>query len=228
MKNYKHKKVIKVNRYYLLAITFLVINFTPQALADVAGGKALFEKQGCGDCHYTQGPAREKTIEDQLAKKGPELWYAGSKFNQPWLNAWLTQPTNIRLLKYNSLVDKNPGDHPVLSADDASQVADFLMSLTTDVVKAGVIKPRSHPRGKLIFKKKMPCAGCHQYVDRKKVLGGLSGPSLVGAGERLNPDWIYAYLAQPKVFKPVRMMPIFKGLLSPKDMKFVSAYVASF
>jgi cytochrome c2 len=91
-----------------------------------------------------------------------------------------------------------------------------------------LIKPKSHPKGKLIFKKKMPCAGCHQYVDRKKILGGLSGPSLVGAAQRLNPDWIYAYLTQPKVFKPVRMMPVFAGLLSPKDMEFVSAYVATF
>lgn len=212
----------------LLAITFLVVNVPPSVLADVAGGKALFEKQGCGNCHYTQGPAREKTIEDQLAKKGPELWYAGSKFNQPWLTAWLAEPKPIRLLKYNSLADKNPDNHPVLSLSDAAQMSDFLMSLTTDVVKTGVIKPRSHPKGKLIFKKKMPCAGCHQYVDRKKILGGLSGPSLVGAGERLNPDWIYAYLANPKFFKPVRMMPIFAGILSPKDMEFVSAYVASF
>ena len=212
----------------MLAAISLVAIQASMTLADAAGGKAAFEKQGCVDCHYTQGPAREKTIEDQLAKKGPELWYAGSKFNRPWLEAWLSSPKPIRLLKYNSLVDKNPGNHPVLSSGDATLVSDFLMSLTSDVIEAGLIKPKSHPKGRLIFKKKMPCAGCHQYVDRKKVLGGLSGPSLVGAGARLNADWIYAYLAHPKIFKPVKMMPVFKGILSPKDMEFVSAYVASF
>jgi mono/diheme cytochrome c family protein len=217
-----------VKKHTLLVGIFWFATQASYIFADVAGGEAAFKQQGCGDCHYTQGPAREKTIEDQLAKKGPELWYAGSKFNQPWLTAWLAQPTNIRLLKYNSLDEKNPGGHAALSEADAAQVSEFLMSLTSDAVEVGVIKPKSHPKGKLIFKKKMPCAGCHQYEDRKKVLGGLSGPSLVGAGERLNPDWIYAYLANPKVFKPVRMMPVFEGILSPKDMQFVSSFVATF
>ena len=207
---------------------FLVTLVSQFVLADAAGGKSAFDGQGCGNCHYTEGPAREKTIEDQLAKKGPELWYAGSKFQRPWLEAWLVDPKPIRLLKYNTLEDKNPGGHASLSAADAKNVADFLMSLTSDVVEAGVIKPRAHPKGMLIFKKKLPCMGCHLFEERKKVQGGLSGPSLVGAGERLNPDWIYSYLKNPKVFKPVRMMPMFQGLMSPKDMQFVSSYVASF
>ncbi len=74
----------------------------------------------------------------------------------------------------------------------------------------------------------MPCGGCHQYTSRKKVKGGMTGPTLIGAKKRLNPDWIYAYLKNPKVFKPVKMMPVFSGILSDKDMKSVSAYVANF
>ncbi len=50
----------------------------------------------------------------------------------------------------------------------------------------------------------------------------------MGAGKRLNPDWIYAYLKNTEAFKPVRMMPTFAGLLSDKDMQAVSAYVANF
>ncbi len=211
----------------ILTVCFLAVHAT-LVMADPAAGKAVFDKAGCSDCHYTEGPAREKTIEDQLAKKGPELWYAGSKFQRPWLETWLSDPKNIRLLKFNTLDDENPGGHAALSAADATPVADFLMSLTSAEVESGVIKPKSHPKGKLLFKKKMPCSGCHQYVDRKKVLGGLSGPSLVGAGERLNPDWILAYLKNPTVFKPVRAMPVFAGIMSPKDMEFVSSYVATF
>jgi cytochrome c2 len=221
-------KVSEMKKSVLVIVSFIAFIVSPCVLADVTAGKAAFDSAGCGDCHYTEGPAREKTIEDQLTKKGPELWYAGSKFNRPWLEGWLSAPKIIRLLKYNSLDAGNPGGHAALSVSDATQVADFLMSLTSDVVEAGVIKPKAHPKGKLIFKKKMPCSGCHQYEDRRKVLGGKSGPSLVGAGERLNPDWIYAYLKNPKVFKPIRMMPIFEGLLNPKDMQFVSAYVATF
>ncbi len=66
------------------------------AWADAAAGKGAFEAKGCSGCHYTEGPAKEKTIDDQLAKKGPELWYAGSKFQKYWLSAWLVDTKLIR------------------------------------------------------------------------------------------------------------------------------------
>jgi len=204
----------------------LAILTTASGKANAAGEQA-FVANKCGECHLTQGPAPEKTIADQLAKKGPELWYAGSKFQQPWLQNWLQDPKPIRPLKYNSLSEENPGDHPSLAAGDAESITQYLMSLTSADVEAGVIKPKKNPKGKLIFVKKMPCSGCHQFPG-KKFKGGRSGPSLNGAGERLNPDWIYAYLKKTRVFKPVRMMPIFDGILRDKDMKSVAAYVASF
>ena len=196
--------------------------------ADPAAGEQAFTANKCNDCHYTRGPATEKTIADQLAKKGPELWYAGSKFQKAWLTKWLQDPKPIRPLKYNSLTEDNPGDHPKLSGADAGNVTEFLMTLTSDKVEAGVIKPKKNPKGRLIFVKKMPCSGCHQFPTKKKFKGGRSAPSLVGAGERLNPDWIYAYLKDTETFKPVRMMPVFAGILKDKDMKAVSAYVANF
>jgi mono/diheme cytochrome c family protein len=212
-----------------LGMALLVAVSTP-GRADPAAGQKVFTDKGCADCHYTEGPAREKTIEDQLAKKGPELWYAGSKFQEPWLKGWLADPQPIRAMAFNSLTEKNPGDHPKLGGDEAGQVSEFLMSLTSDAVEAGTVKvKKKNVKGRQIFTKKMPCSGCHQYPGRKgKVSGGLMGPTLVGAGVRLNPDWILAYLQKPEVFKPVKMMPVFVGILSDKDMKNVTAHVATF
>ena len=203
---------------------FLMVATTVAA----ADGESIFNASGCNGCHYTAGPAREKSIADQLAKKGPELWYAGSKFQSAWLQQWLQDPTVIRPLAYNSLTEKNPGNHSALADADAAAVTEFLMSLTSSEVETGAIKPRNHPKGRLIFRKKMPCSGCHQFPDRGKVLGGMTGPSLVGAGTRLNPDWIYAYLQKSGVFKPVKDMPVFAGILSDNDLVAVSAYIATF
>ena len=212
----------------LLATAALALAAMP-GRADPAAGTKVFAAKGCNDCHYTKGPAKEKTIADQLAKKGPELWYAGSKFQKKWLGAWLKDPKPIRYLKYNSLTEKNPGDHPKLGGGDAANVTDFLMTLTSKAVKAGKVKPKKNPKGRLIFTKKMPCSGCHGYPARKgKYAGGRSGPTLVGAGKRLNPDWIFAYLKNPLVFKPVKAMPTFSGLLREKDMLNVARHVASF
>ena len=211
-----------------LATAALLLAATP-GRADPAAGAKVFTAKKCNECHYTKGPAREKTIADQEAKKGPELWYAGSKFQKKWLGAWLKDPKVIRSLKYNSLTEKNAGDHPKLAGGDAANVTDFLMSLTSKEVKAGKVKPKKNPKGRLVFTKKMPCSGCHQYPARKgKYGGGLSGPTLVGASKRLNPDWILAYLKNPSVFKPVKAMPTFAGLMRAKDMLNVARHVASF
>lgn len=209
-----------------LAAAMLLVASAGQA--DPAAGEKLFTGKNCNGCHYTQGPAQEKTIDDQLAKKGPELWYAGSKFQKAWLKGWLADPKPIRPLKYNSLTEKNPGNHPKLSAADAGAVTDYLMTLTTPEVKKGAAGKGKKLKGKLVFMKKMPCKGCHQYPKRKKVLGGLSGPSLVGASKRLNPDWIYAYMMKPKVFKPVKMMPVFTGILNEVDVKNVTTFIGKF
>ena len=192
-----------------------------------AGGDVIFKKN-CTSCHYTDGPAKEKTIADQLAKKGPELWYAGSKFQKPWLLAWLQKPIPIRPMKYNSLTEKNTGNHPKLSAGDAAKVTDFLMALTSSEVKTGMLKAKASSLGRRNFIKDMRCGGCHEFPMRGAVHGGKSGPSLIGASQRLNPDWIYAYMANIKVFKPVRDMPDFSGAFNTKELQNVSAYIATF
>lgn len=207
----------------LAASSLVVAPMSVQA----AGGDALFKKN-CANCHYTDGPAKEKTIADQMAKKGPELWYAGSKFQKAWLTDWLQNPKPIRPLKYNSISAKNAGDHPKSSAADAGALTEYLMGLTVAEVKAGSLKPNPSVQGRTIFTKKMPCGGCHTYSVKGETQGGLSGPSLVGSSKRLNPDWILAYLANTKYFKPVRDMPDFAGILNPKDMENVAAYVATF
>lgn len=211
-------------------LTTAVIGFgVENSHADAAKGKGVFESKKCGgDCHVTQGPAAEKTFADQLKKKGPELWYAGNKFKKEWLEKWLQNPEIIRPLEYNSIEKKNAGNHPKLSKDDADAVTDYLVTLTSKDIEAGVIQAKSNPQGKLAFEKKQACQACHQIEKTGKVIGGLVAPTLVKAGERLQGDWIYAYLKKPKVFKPVKRMPVYEGYLSDVDMKNVAAHVASF
>lgn len=211
-------------------LTSAIIGFgVESSRADAAKGKGIFESKKCGgECHATQGPATEKTFADQLKKKGPELWYAGSKLKKEWMEKWLQNPEPIRPLEYNSIEKKNPGNHPKLSKDDADAVTEYLMTLKSSDVETGVIQAKSNPQGKLAFEKKQACQGCHQIEKTGKVIGGMVAPTLVKAGERLQGDWIYAYLKKPKVFKPVKRMPIYEGYLSDMDMKNIAAHVASF
>jgi len=195
--------------------------------AGVAEGKQVFSAKNCGSCHQTEGPAREKTIEDQLAKKGPELWYAGNKFHKAFLQKWLADPKPIRGMEYYSLTKKNAGNHPKLAKGEADNVTEYLMTLVSPDFKAAGIKPKNAPQGRLLFEKKQGCYGCHEVKKGAKVMGGLTGPTMVGISERVQPDWIYAYLSNPKVFKPVKDMPTYAGILSDSEIKMLAAFVSS-
>lgn len=209
-------------------VTGGMLVFSGQSNAGVAEGKKVFESNNCNGCHQTDGPSREKTIADQMAKKGPELWYVGSKLQKAFLEKWLKDPKPIRPMEYYSLTKKNAGNHPKLSGKDVADATDYLMSLKSADVKEGMIKPKASPQGRLIFEKKQGCYGCHENKKGGNVVGGVTGPSLVGAGERLQPDWIYAYFVKPQVFKPVKDMPVYVGVLSDSEMKMLAEYVSSF
>ena len=101
------------------------------------------------------------------------------------------------------------------------------MGLKTPEVKPGSAIARESVKGRVIFEKKLGCYGCHQITKGDYAVGGLSGPTLVGTGKRLNPEWVYAYLINPKYFGGVTRMPVFAGTLGNEEMKILAAYVST-
>ncbi len=208
-----------------LVLTFLFFTATP-AGAGADGGKAIFTAK-CASCHSITKPATRPTIEERLDEKGPALWYAGSKYKEGFIEGWLQNPTPIRGMEYNSLTEKAKGRHMALNSAEAGEVAAFLQGLTSpDVVEAD-IKPKATVRGRFIFQKKFGCYGCHTIRRGSKVVGGLTGPTLTGTANRLNPDWVYSYLKNPQTFTPVSPMPNYSGLLSEVKLKALCAYVSA-
>ena len=208
------------------ATLFLVLSFAHSSLAQVTEGQVIFTQSNCVSCHQVRGPATEETIKEVYEKKGPELWYAGSKFAPGFLEEWLARPKPIRPMAYYSLTEENKGDHPVLSKEEAFKVSAYLMTLKSPEVKPTGLVPGRNIKGKKVFGKEFSCYGCHRIRARSGIIGGLSGPELVGIPSRLNPDWVYAYLTKPKVFKPVKSMPVYSGLVSPEKMRHLAEYVS--
>ncbi|GMR04442.1 MAG: hypothetical protein BMS9Abin23_0340 [Thermodesulfobacteriota bacterium] len=208
---------------FLLAGFF---SFPGLAGASPVAGKKIFFARGCAGCHNVKGLPAGETIKTFSRRKGPELWYSGSKFRDGFIERWLKDPRPLRPLKYNSLKEKNRAGHVRLSAGEAREVAGYLMSLKSTGVKAAGIRPGVDVNGRIVFIKKFACYSCHRVRVRGKAVGGVSGPDLIGVDERLNPDWIFAFLADPRAFRPVSRMPVYKGLMSEKDLRALSSYVA--
>jgi cytochrome c1 len=195
--------------------------FPPESRAIALDGRELVSER-CASCHNLSGPA-PSTFEDVLNRKAPDLFYAGSKFNRPWLVKWLQNPTVIRsagVMFLNHVVNEDRRDRikdgsvkpcPAnLSAEEAEAVSDYLMALKDPIMKTGVVdtqKKLSKPKAFRLFAKQLPCVGCHRIRVGKREIGGISGPDLTYAGARLSPDWIYARIENPQYWDPKTWMP---------------------
>lgn len=204
-------------------------------LADSGAGKVVFDARRCASCHAISGPVTAVPVEERPSLKGPPIWFAGSKFQPEWLAAWLQQPLPIRRVNFGSL-DEVSDRHPVLSAADAEQVGAYLSSLIDPETPTGLISKEKLPRRKMfrgekLFIKKQVCFGCHQYPSRMGDIGGFTGPTMVGAGKRLQGDWVYAFLQDPLHFYPNGRMPVYgEKAYDPytdEELRLLSQYLSN-
>jgi mono/diheme cytochrome c family protein len=190
----------------------------------------------CASCHALTKP-ENPTVDRLWSRKGPDLWYAGDKFNRDWLVGWLQNPTPIRpggVMWFKHAKPGEPRDtldtasvekHPAVDAATAAKLADALLQLKGDgLVTPGEFKPAetNMMMGQMSFTKLRGCSSCHQYKPGE---GGLSGPELYDAGKRLKPDYVLAYTKDPQRFDRFIWMP--RLALSDQDLQRLTGYVAS-
>jgi len=205
------------------------------AAVDAQGASSDLTTQ-CAACHALSKPANP-TVDHLWTRKGPDLWYAGDKFNRDWLVGWLQNPTTIRpggVLWFKHAKAGDPRDtidtaavekHPKVDAATAERLADALLLLKSDgLAPAGGYKPEAAnmTMGKLAFSKLRGCVACHQDAQGQ---GGLSGPELYDAGKRLRPDYVIAYTKNPQQFDPHVWMPT--QTLSDPDLQRLTGYIVS-
>lgn len=220
----------------IVGLAFLV---SVSGVASALDGKAIVADR-CGSCHDLRGPA-PATFGELRKRKAPDLFYAGSKFKRSWLVGWLRNPTPIRpsgVMFLDHIVveegkDKIAADtlktcQANLGREEAEAAADHLMTLVDGSMKTGVIDPVkkfSKSKGRRLFTKQLPCIACHIAKFGKRTMGGISGPDLTEAGKRLNPDWVYARIADPLYWDPMTWMP--KIEMSHKKRELLTLLIGS-
>ena len=218
-------------------IVGLIVGFLAAAPSWAASGEAILQER-CAQCHDLTGPA-PTTLEGLWARKGPDLFYAGVKYKPEWMERWLQNPTRIRPagMFYGNHVRTGPDgqdvidtaslvEHPRLSAAEAKAVTRALMAKKDALapVEKGAYQPGriSLRMGELMFDKFKGCLACHQIEPD---YGGLSGPEVYTVTERLQEDFLVAYLRDPHAFDPKIFMPNKK--LKERDIqKFIHYFRA--
>lgn len=176
-------------------------------------------QKDCASCHNISGPVAQ-TLKEALAKKGPDLSYAGNKYRQEWIAVWLQKPVRIRPagMYYGNHIKPGPKgdeidpatlkDHVALSRDDATAVAAELMKLRPhdDLIAKEKIEPGtiSKQMGEMNFDKFWGCMACHLIEPG---YGGLSGPEVYTAAKRLQPEFMASFIRNPQAWEPKIWMP---------------------
>lgn len=189
----------------------------PVAPTDMAQvGAKLYAELRCGLCH-------------EVAANGinipPSLANAGDKFQTAWLEAYLKAPYRRRW--------ESAGVRPalrmpnfLLSENEVQALAAYLSTQrdSTPIKKASFeFRKNDSTRvaeGKQIFQE-YACYGCHQVNGK----GGEVGPDLRGVGNRLQPEYLTAFLQNPQAFIPGSSMKI-SGLWE-EEVQALVAYLMS-
>lgn len=180
---------------------------------------AMILKKNCESCHNLSGPAPQ-TLKEIWSLKGPNLAYAGNKYRKEWLANWLQKPTHIRPAgefyanhiktgdKHDVVDPATISEHMALPKSDAVAVASELMKLKQhdDLIAKEKIVPGkgSKMMDEMMFDKFLGCLACHQIEPD---YGGLSGPEVYTAAERLQPEFIASFIRNPQAWEPKTWMP---------------------
>lgn len=220
-------------------IVLVTLLFILSGVSSGAEVPALLSQKGCPDCHDLSGPPAA-TIAEVLKRKAPDLFYAGSKFRQPWLVDYLQQPIKLRpagTVYLNHIKTNAKGRDEVttvpdcgsrLTQEEAVTVAQYLMTLKDDSMATGVVSEGkfSKARARKAFTKDEGCNGCHQVRLRgQEITGGFSCPDLFNAGDRLNPDWVFSFIKDPQHWDPKVWMP--KRNIDDAVIRLLTRYVMS-
>ncbi|MCZ6777199.1 MAG: c-type cytochrome [Ignavibacteria bacterium] len=182
---------------------------------DFTKAKRLMIESGCHGCHEIKGYT-------DLPKIGPELNRLSYKTSANWVFRWVKNPKEY-----------NPHTRmPNFKFDDeqAEVVTAYLMDISSKnqfTYEKGAYVGGSANRGKLVFET-VGCQACHVVGENTKVreARGTSydiAPELTSVGSKVNPDWAYDWVKNPRHYNPTTRMPSLR--LTDREAKDVVAYL---
>lgn len=171
-----------------------------------ARGEWLFREMGCHGCHLMSG------FED-LPKSGPSLLRLSAKVSPEWLVDWIENPREFR--------PRTRMPHFSPSREESEAAAAYLLSSS---LAAGKEWLANHPEptgvssgsAALVEKGKglaesLGCLGCHGFGPGEHAsevaIGIDTAPNLSRIAEKVDPQWMYHWLKNPRGYSETARMP---------------------
>jgi mono/diheme cytochrome c family protein len=166
-------------------------------------GRNLLSRSGCVHCHTVKLPDGSTM---KAADDPPSLSHIADKTTREWIYAWLKDPQAY------AVTSTMPNFK--LSDEDARDISAFLMANSTPVAGDNVTplaKPSSDPTAGASLYGESFCASCHAVQNAAgNVVGGDVGPELTRIGNKVKPEWLQAWVRNPRVYDPPTGMPHYR------------------
>ncbi len=166
-------------------------------------GRGLLSRQGCVHCHMVKLPdgSTMKATDDP-----PSLSHIADKTTREWIYAWLKDP--------QAYATTSTMPNFKLSDDDTRDISAFLIANSTPVPGDTVTlsaKASSDPAAGASLYGESFCASCHAVQNAAgNMVGGNIGPELTRVGNKVKPEWLQAWLRNPRVYDAGTAMPHYR------------------
>ena len=166
-------------------------------------GRNLLAREGCVHCHTVKLPdgSQMKATDDP-----PSLSHIADKTTREWIFAWLKDPQ-----AYASTATM---PNFKLSDDDLRDISAFLVANSTplagDTLTVSAKAAADPSAGGSLYGESF-CASCHAVQNAAgNMVGGDVGPELTKVGTKVKPEWLQAWLRNPRVYDPETAMPHYR------------------
>jgi len=170
-------------------------------------GRNLLGRYGCVHCHTIKlpdGTAINPTDDP------PSLSHIADKSTREWIYAWLKDPQSY------AVTATMPNFK--LSDSDARDISAFLIANSTSipgdtapVSPSGKDQKAIDPTAGASLYGESFCASCHAVQNAAgNVVGGDVGPELTRVGNKVKPEWLRAWLKNPRVYDAETAMPHYR------------------
>ena len=165
-------------------------------------GRQLLAQSGCLHCHTVQVHGNVL----QATDAPPPLTHIADKTSREWIYAWIKDPqayASTAKMPNFKLTDDEARDISAFLIADSAPLAGDTLALSQ--------KAASDPTAGASLYGESFCATCHAVQNAAgNVVGGNLGPELTRIGSKVKPEWLQAWLKNPRVYDSATAMPHYR------------------
>jgi cytochrome c2 len=190
-------------------------------------GLQASRRLGCIGCHRTR--ALDQLLEPYGNKVGPRLDRVAAKLPVPYLRAFIAAPTRVRpgtaMPWFFMLKGAPPFTVKKIKQQSGPQVEALVAFLVSRSKPLALKQPEGgDPEAGARMFRDRGCVACHEAGKKHADLGDV-GPDLSGAGARLSPGWIGAWLQAPSRYSEETRMPDLR--LTAEQIGHLTAFLSA-